>query len=70
MKRTEHDMAHVETMYVLKRKGRGNRQSQIEHRLFPSIHEAWRVMEDEKGIDRQSLRVGGWEPVKVVVQEV
>lgn len=63
-------MSHVETLYALKRQGRGPVESEIVYRLGRSIQDVWTAVASERGIDAQALRVAGWRAIKVIVQEV
>lgn len=64
-------MAHVETLYALKRRSDGgNVESQIEYRVAPSIDAVWRAVTEDKGLTESQLRSAGWRAIKVIVQEV
>jgi hypothetical protein len=65
---------HVETLYALKKRGRGLVPSTICRRLAESVAKVYAAVVREGQLGRnqsaQTLRAQGWRAVKVIVQEV
>lgn len=61
---------HVETLWTLKRIGRGRRHSEMMYVLAPTLKQLWDTVQHADGASSENLRAAGWKPIKVTVMEV